>query len=120
MLPCVYVALVAVYLDVSDKWGSGKKALMAQVGAFLVAGGTPGKRVALPNSRFAMENPRMYPPYDNEGRPIRRPMQATEMKLEVEEVMRDKKNHCGMIRVFETKIYHQRHRRRLILHLARE
>ena len=28
-----HVALVAVYLDVSDKWGSGNLALMAQVGA---------------------------------------------------------------------------------------
>ena len=30
-----HVALVAVYLDVADKWGSGNLAIMAQVGAFL-------------------------------------------------------------------------------------
>jgi len=63
----------------------------AQVAAFLVAGGTPGKRFALPNSRFAMQNPGIVPPRDEEGRPIMRPMQATEMQLEVEEVLRDKK-----------------------------
>jgi len=65
--------------------------MSAQMGAFLVAGGTKGKRYALPNSRFAMMNPRMDPPYDNEGKPIRIPMQATEMQLEVEEVLRNKK-----------------------------
>lgn len=65
--------------------------LSAQMGAFLVAGGTKGKRYALPNSRFAMMNPALDPPYDNEGKPMFRRMQATEMKLEVEEVLRDKK-----------------------------
>ena len=65
--------------------------ICAQVGAFLVAGGTPGKRYALPNSRFAMQNPTLNPSYDNEGKPFVRRMQATEMQLEVEEVLRDKK-----------------------------
>jgi len=65
--------------------------MCAQVAAFLVAGGTEGKRFALPNSRFAMQSPILMPPFDNEGKPIMRPMQATEMKLEVEEVLRDKK-----------------------------
>tara|TARA_B110001452_G_scaffold167780_1_gene140177 strand:- start:1895 stop:2701 length:807 start_codon:yes stop_codon:yes gene_type:complete len=65
--------------------------LSAQVGAFLVAGGTPGKRIALPNSRFAMMNPRLDPPLDNEGKPRQRIYQATEMRLEVAEVLRDKK-----------------------------
>ena len=64
--------------------------MSAQMGAFIVAGGTAGKRYALPNSRFAMMNPRMDPPYDTEGKPIRIPMQATEMQLEVEEVLRNK------------------------------
>ena len=59
--------------------------------SFIVAGGTKGKRYSLPNSRFAMMNPALDPPYDNEGKPIFRRMQATEMKLEVEEVLRDKK-----------------------------
>lgn len=65
--------------------------LSAQVGAFLVAGGTPGKRIALPNSRFAMMNPRLDPPMDQEGKPRQRIYQATEMRLEVAEVLRDKK-----------------------------
>ena len=65
--------------------------MCAQIGAFLVGGGTPGKRFALPNSRFMMQNPRIDPRYDENGRPMFRPMQATEMKLEVEEVIRDKK-----------------------------
>lgn len=65
--------------------------ICAQVAAFIVAGGTAGKRFALPNSRFAMQNPVLMPPFDNEGKPIMRPMQATEMQLEVEEVLRDKK-----------------------------
>jgi len=65
--------------------------ICAQTAAFVVAGGSPGKRFALPNSRFAMMNPRIDPIYDNEGNPQVRIMQATEMKLEVEEVMRDKK-----------------------------
>ena len=38
-----------------------------------------------------MQNPRLDPTYDSEGRPRVRGMQATEMRLEVEEVMRDKK-----------------------------
>ena len=65
--------------------------MSAQMGAFLVAGGTKGMRYALPNSRFAMVNPSLDPPYDNEGKPIFRRMQATEMQLEAEEVLRDKK-----------------------------
>jgi len=65
--------------------------ISAQVSAFLVAGGTKGKRYALPNSRFAMQNPSIMPPLDEEGRPMQRPMQATEMQLEVEETLRDKK-----------------------------
>jgi endonuclease/exonuclease/phosphatase family metal-dependent hydrolase len=36
-----HVALVAVYLDVADKWGSGNLALMAQVGAFLTTAALP-------------------------------------------------------------------------------
>lgn len=31
------------------------------------------------------------PPLDEQGNPVMRPMQATEMKLEVEETLRDKK-----------------------------
>lgn len=62
----------------------------AQVGAFIVGGGTKGKRFALPNSRFAMMNPGIQPSYDQKGNPIYRRMQATEMQLEVEEVLRDK------------------------------
>lgn len=65
--------------------------MAAQVGAFLVASGTPGKRVALPNSRFSLKNPSIEPPLDREGKPVQRVMQATEMRLEVEEVLRDKK-----------------------------
>ena len=65
--------------------------MSAQMGAFLVAGGTKGMRYALPNSRFAMVNPSLDPPYDNEGKPIFRRMQATEMQLEAEEGLRDKK-----------------------------
>jgi len=63
----------------------------AQIAAFLVAGGTKGKRFALPNSRFYMSNPYISPTFDNEGNPRTRIMQATEMQLEVEEVLRDKK-----------------------------
>jgi len=65
--------------------------MSAQVAAFLVAGGTKGKRFALPNARFLMQNPRIDPPVDDEGNPIRIPMQATEMQLEVQECLRDKK-----------------------------
>jgi hypothetical protein len=36
-----HVALVAVYLDVADKWGSGNLALMSQVGAFLSTSALP-------------------------------------------------------------------------------
>ena len=64
--------------------------MCADIAAFLVAGGTPGKRYALPNARFALTNPRLDPPYNQEGKPMQRPMQATEMQLEVEEVLRDK------------------------------
>jgi len=65
--------------------------MCAQVSAFLVAGGSKGKRYALPNSRFAMQNPGIIPPLDDKGNPIMRPMQATEMQLEVQETLRDKK-----------------------------
>lgn len=65
--------------------------MCSQVGTFLVAGGTKGKRYSLPNALFRMDNPGLYPRLDEEGRPMRRPMQATEMQLEVEEVIRDKK-----------------------------
>jgi len=65
--------------------------ICAQVSAFLVAGGTKGKRFALPNARFAMQNPGIMPPVDEKGNPRQRPMQATEMQLEVEETLRDKK-----------------------------
>ena len=64
--------------------------MCAQVAAFLVAAGTKGKRFALPNARFRMENPTIEPMYDNEGKPRMRIMQATEMRLEVAEVLRDK------------------------------
>lgn len=69
--------------------------MCAQVAAFLVAGGTEGKRFALPNSRFAMQSPILMPPFDNEGKPIMRPMQATEMKLEVEEVCAARPRHAA-------------------------
>jgi hypothetical protein len=36
-----HVALVAVYLDVVDKWGSGNLALMAKVGAFVSSAALP-------------------------------------------------------------------------------
>ena len=65
--------------------------LSAGVGAFICAGGTKGKRYALPNSRFYMMNPRKNPVYDNEGNPRVMPMQATEMKVDVEEILRDRK-----------------------------
>jgi ATP-dependent Clp protease protease subunit len=65
--------------------------MCAQVAAYLVAAGTPGKRYALPNAQFRMENPRIDPPVDNEGKPRQRIMQATEMQLEVQEALRDKK-----------------------------
>jgi len=65
--------------------------ISAQVASFLVAGGTKGERFSLPNSRFAMMNPGIDPSYDQEGNPRTRIMQATEMKVEVEEVLRDKK-----------------------------
>lgn len=65
--------------------------MCASTSGFLVASGTPGKRFALPNSRFFMQNPRMDPRFDEEGRVMTRPMQATEMQLEVEEIVRDKK-----------------------------
>ncbi|KAL1522766.1 hypothetical protein AB1Y20_017738 [Prymnesium parvum] len=65
--------------------------ICAQVSAFLVAGGTKGKRFALPNSRFAMQNPGIMPPLDEKGNPRQRRMQATEMQLEVQETLRDKK-----------------------------
>lgn len=65
--------------------------MAAQVSAFLIGSGTPGKRFALPNARFMMQNPRIEEPLDQEGKPRRRVMQATEMRLEVAEVLRDKK-----------------------------
>jgi len=64
--------------------------ICGEVGAFIVAGGTKGQRLALPNSLFNMRATRLNPPVDNEGKPQQRPMQATEMKVEVEEVLRDK------------------------------
>ena len=42
--------------------------IAADVGAFLVASGTPGKRLALPNSRFLLAQPQLLPPRDNEGK----------------------------------------------------
>ena len=36
-----HVALVAVYLDVVDKWGSSNLATMAQIGAFLSSAALP-------------------------------------------------------------------------------
>jgi ATP-dependent Clp protease protease subunit len=65
--------------------------MCAQIAAFLVAGGTKGKRYALPNSRFAMQNPVIMQRLDEKGNVRQRIMQATEMQLEVEEVMRDQK-----------------------------
>ena len=65
--------------------------ICAQISAFLVAGGTPGKRFALPNARFSLQSPGSYPSVDQEGKPRQRIMQATEMQLEVEEVLRDNK-----------------------------
>jgi len=65
--------------------------MAAQVSGFLVAGGTKGKRFALPNARFALQNPRIKQPVDEEGKPRTRIMQATEMRLEVAEVLRDKR-----------------------------
>lgn len=64
--------------------------LCGDVGAFIVASGTKGQRLALPNCLFSMRGTRMNPPTDQEGKPQQRPMQATEMKVEVEEVLRDK------------------------------
>jgi len=64
--------------------------MAAQVSAFLIGSGTPGKRFALPNSRFIMMNPSIEQPVDQEGNPRTRIMQATEMRLEVAEVLRDK------------------------------
>ena len=40
---------------------------------------------------FVPQNPSIMPPLDEKGNPVMRPMQATEMKLEVEETLRDKK-----------------------------
>lgn len=65
--------------------------MCAQIAAFIAASGTKGKRFALPNARFMMQNPRIEPPVDNKGQPRQRIMQATEMRLEVAEVLRDKK-----------------------------
>jgi len=65
--------------------------MCAHMGAFVVSGGTKGKRYALPNARFRMTNPYISPSYDREGKPYTKRMQATEMQLEVEEVLRDKK-----------------------------
>lgn len=65
--------------------------MAAEVGAYLVAGGTKGKRFALPNARFVLQNPRIEQPVDQEGNPRSRVMQATEMRLEVAEVLRDKR-----------------------------
>merc|ERR1712060_430711 len=69
--------------------------MCAQIAAFLVASGTKGKRFALPNARFMLQNPRIEEPVDQQGKPRRRVMQATEMRLEVAEVLRDKKRIIG-------------------------
>ena len=47
-----------------------------QVASFLVASGTKGKRYALPNSRFMLQNPRIEQPVDREGNARTRVMQA--------------------------------------------
>ena len=65
--------------------------MCGQVAAFVSAGGTPGQRYALPNARWSLGEPVLYPHFDNDGNPQTRVMQATEMKLEVEEVLRDRK-----------------------------
>merc|ERR1712228_117771 len=48
--------------------------MSAQVSAFLVGSGTPGKRFALPNARFMLQNPRIEEPLDQNGRPRQRVM----------------------------------------------
>merc|ERR1711924_528579 len=63
----------------------------AQVSAFLVAGGTPGKRFALPNASFVMQNPVLYPDFDEKGNPVQSPMVASDIKVEVEQVLREKR-----------------------------
>jgi ATP-dependent Clp protease protease subunit len=64
--------------------------LNGDIAAFLVGAGTKGKRYSLPNARFSMRSPGIEPARDGEGRRVQRMVQATEMKLEVEEVLRDK------------------------------
>jgi ATP-dependent Clp protease protease subunit len=61
------------------------------IGAYLAASGTKGKRCAMPSSKFRLAGPRMYPPTDREGKPVRVPMQASDLQIEVEQVLRDKK-----------------------------
>ena len=52
-----------------------------QVASFLVASGTKGKRFALPNSRFMLQNPRIEQPVDREGNARTRVMQASACTL---------------------------------------
>lgn len=77
--------------------------MCASTAAFLVASGTKGKRVALPNARFALQNPGIAPPLDDEGRPTQRMMQASDMQLEVEEVLRDKARMVELLATFTGK-----------------
>lgn len=62
------------------------------IGAFLVASGTKGKRYAMPSSKFRLAGPRMYPPVDEDGNPQQVPMQASDLQIEVEQVLEDKKS----------------------------
>merc|ERR1719421_955608 len=64
----------------------------AQVTAYLVAGGTPGLRFAMPNASFVMQNPILYPQdFDENGNPVQLPMQASDVQIEVEQVLREKR-----------------------------
>jgi ATP-dependent Clp protease protease subunit len=56
-----------------------------QVSSILVAGGTPGRRVAVPNALFAMQNPILAGPQ------VAKRMQASEVKVEVEQVLKEKR-----------------------------
>jgi ATP-dependent Clp protease protease subunit len=62
----------------------------SDIGAYLASSGTKGKRLAMPSSKFRLAGPRMYPPTDREGKPVQVPMQASDIKVEVEQVLRDK------------------------------
>jgi ATP-dependent Clp protease protease subunit len=59
----------------------------AHMGAFICAGGTKGRRYALPRSRFALTAPAMVMAADAEGPPI---MQAEDIGREVAEVLKDR------------------------------